>query len=157
MENEEPILILYVEDDPAHAEFTIRNFRKNNIPNTIVHVSDGEEALNYLFHRGDYTLQNSTLPDLILLDLRLPKVDGLEVLKIIKEDELLRCIPIIILTTSEADRDRAKAYQSHVNSYLVKPLDIEKFSSMIQSLGLYWVSWNQYPEIEMKDKLNQYR
>jgi CheY-like chemotaxis protein len=147
MENGEPLLILYVEDDPAHAAFTIRYFKKSRIGNRIVHLTDGRQALDYLFCLGKYSNgENSPRPHIILLDLRLPKIDGLEVLKAIKLDEKLRSIPTVILTTSEAETDVAKAYHFYANSYLVKPLDITKFSNMIESLEFYWMVWNKHAE-----------
>lgn len=141
----EPITILFIEDDPAHAEITIRNFKKSRIGNNLIHLSEGQQALDYLFHHGDYTDEKGyPTPHLILMDLRLPKVDGLEVLEKIRASETLKCIPTIILTTSEAEIDINKAYHFNVNSYLVKPLDVEKFSRMIETFGFYWVVWNRY-------------
>lgn len=141
----EPITILFIEDDPAHAEITIRNFKKNRIWNNVIHLSDGQQALDYLFHQGIYSDEKAApLPHLILMDLRLPKVDGLEVLEKIRANEELKCIPTVILTTSEAEGDISKAYNYNVNSYLVKPLDVEKFSKMIETFGFYWVVWNRY-------------
>ncbi|MGA2281663.1 MAG: response regulator [Verrucomicrobiota bacterium] len=143
----EPIIILLVEDDPAHAEIVRRNFvnfRMANRPVQLVHVADGEDALDYLFSRGKF--QNpgqSPRPNLILLDLRLPKVDGLEVLKIVKADADLVSIPVVILTTSSAEADVAKAYESHANSYLVKPMDLSQFNKLMDILGFYWLVWNQ--------------
>jgi len=143
----EPIIILLVEDDPAHAEIVRRNFvnfRMANRPVQLVHVADGEDALDYLFSRGKF--QNPGLsprPNLILLDLRLPKVDGLEVLKIVKADADLVSIPVVILTTSSAEADIAKAYESHANSYLVKPMDLSQFNKLMDVLGFYWLVWNQ--------------
>jgi len=141
----EPIHILFIEDDPAHAEITIRNFKKNRIGNNITHLSDGQQAVDYLFHKGAYAdPETSPTPHLILMDLRLPKVDGLEILEKIRASKTLRCIPTIILTTSEAEVDITKAYDFNVNSYLVKPLDVEKFSKMIEAFGFYWIVWNKY-------------
>jgi CheY-like chemotaxis protein len=143
----EPIIILLVEDDPAHAEIVRRNFvnfRMANRPVQLVHVADGEDALDYLFSRGKF--QNPGLsprPNLILLDLRLPKVDGLEVLKIVKADADLVSIPVVVLTTSSAEADIAKAYESHANSYLVKPMDLSQFNKLMDVLGFYWLVWNQ--------------
>jgi CheY-like chemotaxis protein len=145
MEPGEPITILFIEDDPAHAEITMRNFRKSRIGNNFIHLSDGQQALDYLFHQGDFAdVKTSPMPQLILMDLRLPKVDGLEVLEKIRADEELKCIPTVVLTTSEAEADINKAYNYNVNSYLVKPLDVEKFSKMIEAFGFYWVVWNRY-------------
>ncbi len=145
----EPLKILYVEDDPAHAEISLRNLRKARISNTITHVSDGQQALDYLFHEGEFSDPvKSPTPNLILLDLRLPKVDGLEVLARVKNDEKLQKIPIVVLTTSAAEADILKAYSYKVNSYLVKPLDFNIFSQLLESFGFYWLAWNTYPDIE---------
>lgn len=142
----EPLVILFIEDDPAHAEITMRNFKKNRISNKVIHLWDGQQALDYLFRQGEYTdPEKSPLPHLILMDLRLPKVDGLEVLAKIRANEGLKYIPTVILTTSEADVDISRAYDYNVNSYLVKPLDYDKFSNLIEAFGFYWVVWNKYP------------
>jgi CheY-like chemotaxis protein len=145
MNKEKPeLIILYIEDDPAHAEFIMRTLRKK-ISAQIIHATDGQEALDYLFERGMYS-GNTKLPKptMILLDLRLPKVDGLEVLKIIKSEENLYCIPTIVLTTSNAETDIDKAYKLHANSYLVKPLDFNQFIKLIDSIEAYWLSFNTY-------------
>ena len=143
----EPVVILLVEDEPAHAEIAKRNLRKSGLANDIRHVSDGQEALDYLFRQGCYELpESSPRPHIVLLDLRLPKVDGLEVLAKIKENLELRDIPVVILTTSAAESDLASAYAQHVNSYLVKPVDFEKFAEQMQHFGYYWLAWNQYPK-----------
>lgn len=140
----EPLVILLVEDNPAHAELVIRSFEANKVANRLIHVSDGDEALDYLYRRGDYVEKStSPRPHVILLDLRMPKVDGLEVLKTLKNDENLHTIPVVILTTSDADKDVAKAYDYHANSYLVKPVDFKKFTQLMQNLGYYWLGWNQ--------------
>jgi len=140
-----PALILLVEDNPAHAELIIRGLADGRIANRIIHVSDGESALDYLFRRGDYSdPETSPRPQLVLLDLRLPKVDGLEVLKEIRASSL-NGMPVTILTSSEADADIARAYEHHANSYLVKPLDFTKFKTMLDDLGFYWLCWNKYP------------
>jgi CheY-like chemotaxis protein len=142
----EPLIILFIEDDPAHAEITMRNFKKNRISNKVIHLWDGQEALEYLFRQGKYSEPDlSPTPHLILMDLRLPKVDGLEVLEKIRAEEKLKCIPTVILTTSEAEIDISRAYNYNVNSYLVKPLDYNKFSNLIEDFGFYWVVWNKYP------------
>jgi CheY-like chemotaxis protein len=145
-EQGEPLVILFIEDDPAHAEITMRNFKKNRITNKVIHLWDGQEALDYLFRQGKYSdPELSPVPHLILLDLRLPKVDGLEVLERIKSVENLKSIPTVILTTSMAEVDISKAYNYNVNSYLVKPMDYDKFSNLIEAFGFYWVVWNKYP------------
>jgi CheY-like chemotaxis protein len=141
-----PAVILLVEDDEAHVMLIIRSLRDAKVENEIYCVTDGEEALDYLFRRGDYaTVTKSPRPDLILLDLRLPKLDGLEVLKQIKDSDKLKDIPVVILTTSENEIDMVKAYECHANSYLVKPVDFNKFNEMIQEIGFYWLIWNQRP------------
>ncbi len=142
----EPLAILLVEDNDDHAELVKRSFENHRIANSIHHVVDGEEALDYLFRQGKFTSsQSSPIPHLILLDLRLPKIDGLEVLKEIRTSETLKGIPVVILTTSKADSDLVEAYEHHVNSYLVKPVDFEKFDQLIDDLGFYWLAWNQKP------------
>jgi|SRR6185369_22387 len=142
----EPITILLVEDDPAHAEIVQRNFEDFRMANRLIHVSDGQEALDYLFRRGEYSNPaNAPRPGLILLDLRLPRVEGLEVLKIIKADSNLRSIPVVVLTTSAAESDMVKAYDNHANSYIVKPVDLPQFIDMMKTLGYYWLAWNEFP------------
>ena len=146
METGVPIIILFIEDDPAHAEIAMRNFKKSRMLNRIIHLSDGQQALDYLLRQGPYEdPESSPIPNLILLDLRLPKVDGLEVLERIRNIECLRNIPAVILTTSEAEVDISRAYNLNVNSYLVKPIDFNKFSSLIEDFGFYWMVWNKYP------------
>jgi CheY-like chemotaxis protein len=142
----EPVIILLIEDNPAHAELIRRNFETHRFANRLIHVTDGEMALAYLFRRGAYVDSiQSPRPHLILLDLRLPKIDGLEVLKEIKTSQELRSIPVVILTTSEAEQDVACAYQHYVNSYLVKPIDFAKFTELMEELGFYWLAWNYDP------------
>ena len=142
----EPINILLVEDDPAHAEIVRRNFEKSRSANRLTHVSDGQAALDYLYGREAFSAPHSApRPGLVLLDLRLPKVDGLEVLKTIKDDDNLNQIPVVILTTSAAESDVARAYDSHANSYLVKPVDFTQFVELMEMLGYYWLVWNKHP------------
>jgi CheY-like chemotaxis protein len=142
----EALVILLIEDNPAHAELIRRNFETHRIANRLYHVTDGEMALDYLFQRGAYAdPEQSPRPHLILLDLRLPKIDGLEVLKEIKTSQELRSIPVVILTTSEAEQDVACAYQHYVNSYLVKPVDFHQFTELMEELGVYWLAWNYDP------------
>lgn len=143
----EPIVVLMAEDDPAHAEIVRRNLESCRIANRLEHVMDGQEALDYLHRRNAYNdLQRSPRPGLILLDLRMPRVDGLAVLKTIKSDATLADIPVVILTTSAAETDIAKAYSFHANSYLTKPLNFEKFSELVAALGYYWMVWNRTPK-----------
>lgn len=142
----EPLIILYVEDDPAHAEISKRNFKKSRVINKLIHVDDGQKALDYLFNKGDYgDVIKNPRPHIILLDLRLPKVDGLEVLERVRMNADLKTIPVVILTTSGAEKDIELAYKYNVNSYLVKPLDFDKFSNLLETFGFYWLAWNQYP------------
>lgn len=142
----EPIVILLVEDEEAHAEIVRRNFASCRMANQLRHVDDGQAALDYLYRRNAFSdPATSPRPGIILLDLRLPKVDGLEVLKIIKNDPELAAIPVVILTTSKAEADMVKAYHSHANSYLVKPVDFTQFSELMETFGFYWLAWNQYP------------
>jgi CheY-like chemotaxis protein len=144
----EPVLVLLVEDNMDHAELVIRTLEDHHIANKIKHLMDGQAALDYLLRRDDYQdPASSPRPHMILLDLRLPRVDGLEVLKIIKENNELKHIPVIILTTSEADRDMMRAYDHHVNSYLVKPVGFDDFNKLMTDLGFYWLGWNSHPRI----------
>jgi len=144
--NGEALIILLVEDNEDHAELVKRNFESLRIANRIIHVSDGEEALDYLFRRGKYAQAGPyPLPNLILLDLRLPKVDGLSVLAEIKESEQMRLIPTVVLTSSESEKDIKSAYSNHVNSFLVKPIDFHKFGRLMEELGMYWLGWNTNP------------
>ncbi|MCB8943896.1 MAG: response regulator [Ardenticatenaceae bacterium] len=137
--------ILLVEDNPAHAELIIRSLEDHKVPNDIYHAYDGEVALDYLFQRGPYNdaLQNPR-PHVILLDIRMPKIDGIQVLKEIKASTELKHIPVIILTTSEAEADVQKAYQNYANSYLVKPVDFDEFMQLMDELGFYWLNWNHH-------------
>jgi CheY-like chemotaxis protein len=138
--------ILLVEDDANHAELVFRGLGEQLPHAQVIHLRDGQAALDYLFRRGYYAdPARSPLPDLILLDLRLPLVDGLSVLEEIKRSPETRRVPAVVLTTSDAPKDLQHAYASHVNSYLVKPWDWEQFSRQVQDLGLYWVGWNRHP------------
>jgi len=138
--------ILLVEDDSDHAELVFRCLREQ-LPNARVqHVRDGQAALDYLLRRNEYgDPATSPTPELVLLDLRLPLVDGLSVLEEIKRSPDLRRVPTVVLTTSDAPKDLQRAYAAHVNSYLVKPMDFEQFSRQVQDLGLYWIGWNRHP------------
>jgi len=137
-------MILLIEDNQDHADLIIRSLKGHDLAKEIRHICDGEAALNYLFGRNEYAgLLKSPCPGMILLDLRLPKVDGLEVLKEIKSCERLRRIPVVILTTSEAEKDISSAYNNHANSYIVKPVDFDKFTELMSSLCYYWLGWNQ--------------
>ena len=146
--NGEPLVLLLIEDNAAHAEMVMRSFEQHKVANVIQHVDDGQKALDYIFRKGDYTDENKyPLPHVILLDLRLPKVDGLEVLRQIKSSDDRRKIPVVILTTSAADKDVAMAYEYHANSYVVKPMDFAKFEALMEDLGYYWMVWNKNNKI----------
>ncbi len=142
----EPLVLLLVEDNDAHAEMVKRSFAQHKVSNVIYHVDDGQKALDYVFHEGEYAdPKKYPNPHCILLDLRLPKVDGLEVLRRIKADDTQKKTPVVILTTSSADKDIAMAYEYQANSYVVKPMDFSKFESLMEDLGFYWLAWNQNP------------
>ncbi len=144
----EPVLVMLVEDNADHAELVIRTLEDHRIANRIMHFTDGQTALDYLLRRGEYANpESSPRPHMILLDLRLPRVDGLEVLQSIKQQDETKSIPVIILTTSEAEKDVARAYDNYVNSYLVKPVGFEEFSKLMNDLGFYWLGWNTNPHI----------
>ena len=138
--------ILLVEDNPNDEELTLYALKKNNISNHIQVVRDGAEALEYLFCTGVYAhRQINDPPKVVLLDLKLPKVDGLEVLERIKADDRTRTIPVVMLTSSQEERDIVESYQLGVNSYIVKPVDFELFIEAVRQLGLYWMLLNQTP------------
>jgi CheY-like chemotaxis protein len=140
------VLVMLIEDNLDHAELVMRTLSEHKVVNQIRHFTEGQSALDYLFRRGEYTdPETSPRPSLILLDLRLPRVDGLDILRDIKNSDELRCIPVIILTTSEAERDIARAYLNHANSYLVKPVGFEEFNKLMEDLGFYWLGWNTSP------------
>jgi two-component system response regulator len=143
--------ILIVEDNPNDALLTIRSLKEHNLANNIVHVSDGQEALDYLFAEGTYSDRNPrNLPKAILLDLKLPKLDGLQVLARIRGDARLKCVPVVILTSSQEEGDLSKCYKLGANSYIVKPVEFENFSAAIKQLGLYWLLLNKLPDQTLK-------
>lgn len=141
-----PVVILLVEDEPAHAEIVRRNFETSRVANRLMHVEDGQAALDYLHRKEAFSDPIvSPRPGLILLDLRLPKVDGLEVLRAIRSEPDFASIPVVVLTTSAAETDLVKAYDLHANSYLVKPVDFPQFVTLLETLGYYWLAWNERP------------
>jgi len=145
--NGAPITILLVEDEPAHAEIVRRNLAAGRVANHMFWVADGQAALDFLRHEGAYAPPaKAPTPGLVLLDLRLPKIDGLEVLRTIKADPNLRRIPVVIMTTSAAEIDVVRAYENHANSYVTKPLDLAQFTTLLDTLGYYWLVWNQPPQ-----------
>ena len=137
-----PLHILLVEDDEAHAEIVRRNLEDYRIANRLTHVADGQAALDYLYCESE---SSAPKPDLILLDLRLPKVDGLQVLQEIKAHPELKSIPTVILTTSAAESDVLNAYKEGAGSFLEKPVDINKFTALLEKFGYYWLAWTQSP------------
>lgn len=145
--NPNAVDVLLVEDNHDDAEMTIWELKRHHLSNNLVHVRDGEEALEFLFATGKYAnaRENHSLPRIILLDIQMPKVNGLEVLKVIKSDERTKAIPVIILTSSNLHPDIRACYDLGANSYIVKPLNFERFSESIRNLGYYWLLLNQAP------------
>lgn len=142
-----PVGLLLVEDNPHDLEMTMRALRKANITNSIQVARDGAEALEYLFCEGAFANREiADIPELVLLDLKLPKVDGIEVLRRIKEDPRTRMIPVVVLTSSKEQSDVVETYQLGVNSYIVKPVDFEGFFEAVRKLGLYWLLLNHPPK-----------
>jgi CheY-like chemotaxis protein len=148
MENkmsESPLEILLVEDNLNDAELSLYALKKFKIANSIYHARDGEEALSYLFNESLELGSIHHIPRLILLDLKLPKVDGLEVLRKLKSDPRTQAVPVVVLTSSREERDIIESYNLGVNSYIVKPIDFEQFTDAVRSVGLYWLLLNQSP------------
>ncbi len=146
MEDLNAVEILIVEDNPQDAELTLRAIRKNNLANKFYVVEDGEEALDFIFCRGKYASRNfSNPPKVIFLDLKLPKISGLEVLQEIKSDQRTKSLPVVMVTSSREDPDIRKAYELGVNSYVVKPVNFEDFLNAMSQTGLYWLLVNQPP------------
>jgi CheY-like chemotaxis protein len=143
-ENMSEKVILLVEDNPDDADLTIRAFKKNHIFNKIVVARDGVEAIDYLMGSGSHSGRNSgELPVVVLLDLKLPRMDGLEVLRAIRENEHTKLLPVVILTSSREERDLINSYKLGANSYIRKPVDFKEFIEAIKLLGLYWLIWNE--------------
>ena len=142
----DPVEILLVEDNLHEAELAIRALKKHHLANKLVHVADGQEALDFLFGTGAYEGRDvQHQPKVVLLDLKLPKVDGIEVLRRLRADARTRLLPIVMLTSSREDRDVLESYQLGVNSYIVKPVDFDSFSEEVSRLGLYWLLVNEPP------------
>lgn len=138
--------ILLVEDNMDDAEMTIRALRKKSLANRLIHLKDGEEALDFLYGTGKYAGRDINMkPRLILLDLKMPKVDGMEVLEKVKSNSLTKTIPVVVLTSSKEDPDLKKCYELGANSYIVKPVEFESFVNAVSELGLYWMLLNQLP------------
>ncbi|HEX2829643.1 MAG TPA: response regulator [Burkholderiales bacterium] len=143
MEQFEDVEILLVEDNPLDAELGIAALKGDRVANTITWVRDGEEALEYLFRTGRYTERSDVPPRLVLLDLKMPKVSGIEVLQAIKGDERLKRIPVVVMTSSQEETDLARTYDLGVNSYIVKPLDFNTFAEVTRQAGFYWLAINR--------------
>jgi two-component system response regulator len=141
----EQVEILLAEDSEADAEMTIRALRRSNLANRLVWVKDGAEALDFIFRRGDYASRPAGAPKLVLLDLKMPKVDGIEVLRQVKSNEETKTIPVVMLTSSAEERDIVASYSLGVNSYVVKPVDFAKFVDEVVKAGCYWVLVNRLP------------
>ena len=142
--NQSAVELLLIEDNPNDAELIMRALQKSNLGNSIAHLKDGEEALEYIFARGRFSNRNiADRPKVILLDLKMPKVTGLEVLKALKSDERTRSIPVIIMTSSKENSDVSESYKLGVNSYVVKPVSFENFSKAAAEVGYYWLLVNQ--------------
>ncbi|HPO55232.1 MAG: response regulator [Ignavibacteriales bacterium] len=144
MQSENMVEILLVEDNPSDAKLAIKALQRNNLANRVYLVTDGEEALDFLFARGKYESRKGALNlKVVMLDLKLPKIDGLEVLRVIKNDPLTRMIPVVMLTSSKEEKDIVESYKLGVNSYIVKPVDFEQFVKSVAELGLYWCILNE--------------
>ncbi len=142
----EPVVVLLVEDNLDHAELIKRSFAAQHVPSRIYHVTNGESALDFLYHRGIYAdREHSPAPRMILLDMRLPKIAGIELLGKIKNDQDLKKIPVIIISTSHAEEEVQHAYENYANGYLVKPGDFIELIEMMDSFCTYWLNWNYYP------------
>ncbi|HLA34919.1 MAG TPA: response regulator [Rhodocyclaceae bacterium] len=146
MEHNEAVDILLVEDNPTDAELTLRALRKHRLANPIEWVKDGEAALDFLFARGAYANRwSAILPRLVLLDLRLPKVDGIEVLRQLRADERMRTMPVVVMTSSKEERDIVSSYNFGANSFVAKPVAFDEFNTTVSELGLYWMLINRLP------------
>lgn len=138
--------ILLVEDNPDDAGLVIRTLKKHNLANNLIHLSDGAQALDFVFCKGEFAeRQIDDRPKVIFLDLKMPKVDGLQVLQAIREDKRTESIPVVIMTSSNEERDIVEGYRLGVNSYIVKPVDFDNFSRAVAELGFYWLLLNKVP------------
>ncbi|MEX2122937.1 MAG: response regulator [Woeseia sp.] len=145
MNEYEHVEILLVDDSPLDAELAMRGLKEHNLANNVVWVKDGQQALDYVYRRGAFEGRSGAGPRLILLDLKMPKVDGIEVTKIIKSDEKTRHIPIVIMTSSKEEKDISQSYSLGANSYIVKPLDFESLANVASQAGYYWLAINRVP------------
>ena len=146
LQNMNEVEVLLVEDNSSDAELTLRSLKKHNLANKLFHVKDGAEAIDFLFSQGAYTNRRAeNLPKVVLLDLKLPKVDGIEVLRKIKSDDRTKLIPVVVMTSSREDRDLATCYDLGVNGYVVKPVEFDEFARVVSQLGFYWLLVNETP------------
>jgi two-component system, response regulator len=145
MDQFEEVEILLVEDNALDAELTIRALKNGGLANKLLWVKDGQEALDYLFRHGSYAERADTVPRLVLLDLKMPKVDGIEVLKAVKAEERTKRIPVVVMTSSQEERDVAQSYDLGVNSYVVKPVDFNALADLARQAGYYWLAINRTP------------
>jgi CheY-like chemotaxis protein len=143
--------VLLVEDDPRDVELTLTALGESNLANEVVVTRDGEQALDYLYCRGEFSTRVNDNPAVMLLDLKLPKIDGLEVLRQIKSDERLKLIPVVVLTSSHEERDLIRSYRLGVNAYVVKPVDFHEFLNAIKELGVFWALINQPPPASLRN------
>ncbi|KQR11365.1 MULTISPECIES: response regulator [Xanthomonas] len=140
--------ILLAEDSPADAEMAVDALRDARLANPIVHVEDGVEAMDYLLRRGAYANREEGLPAVLLLDIKMPRLDGLEVLKQVRNDEALKRLPVVILSSSREESDLARSWDLGVNAYVVKPVDVDQFFTAVKTLGTFWAVINQAPELD---------
>jgi CheY-like chemotaxis protein len=137
--------ILLAEDNPKDVELTLEALAEHNLANEVIVVNDGQETLDYLYCRGKFTLRSPENPAVVLLDIKMPKVDGLEVLRTIKKDERLKCIPVVMLTSSREEQDLVESYSHSVNAYVVKPVNFPEFIEAVKQLGVFWAIINEPP------------
>jgi CheY-like chemotaxis protein len=142
--------ILIVEDDPNDVELTLTALTDHNLANEVVVTRDGQQALDYLYRRGEFNMRSAENPAVMLLDLKLPKVSGLEVLQQIKSDERLKMIPVVVLTSSHEEQDMMRSYRLGVNAYVVKPVDFHEFVNAVKELGVFWAVINEPPPGSLK-------
>jgi CheY-like chemotaxis protein len=144
--------ILIVEDDPRDVELTLTALEEYNLANAVVVTRDGQEALDYLYRRGKFNTRSNGNPAVMLLDLKLPKIDGLEVLKQVRSDEHLKMIPVVVLTSSHEEKDMMRSYQLGVNAYVVKPVDFHEFVNAVKELGVFWAVINEPPPGSIRNR-----
>jgi two-component system response regulator len=145
MEQYEQVEILLAEDNERDAELTMRALKKGGLANKLLWVKDGQQALDYLFRQGQFATRDEVVPRLVLLDLKMPRVDGIEVLKAVKANEATKRIPVVVMTSSQEEKDLAQTYDLGVNSYIVKPVDFAAVADIVRQAGFYWLAINRTP------------